>query len=326
MTEQVLTDEEKNALLDGVQSGAVEVHTAAGQRYADVHPYEIPAASRIRSNSYPYLQVLNQQVADRLASLIDKTLNCQISVVTEEVSAGPFGHCVRAFDSPPAVIAYAAAPLEGRALLIIDAPTIGRLVEGFYGGANNDPSSSVVAFTPGEISVCRLFGNAVLSTVSEAWRPLVAFTPKAAAPIIGIDLVEDVSARDPVISSRFEIRFADGNGAFSLVWPADMIAGLLPVFEGQKRERDPAADARWQKALRARLPEAVVALEATVGHVMKQLGELTGLKPGDVIDIENPQTTHIAAGARVVLDGRFGVLAGRNAIEMTGWIEPESSD
>ena len=326
MTEQVLTDEEKSALLEGVASGAVEVHTAAGQKYADVRPFEIPAASRIRSNSYPHLQTLNQQVSEKLARKIETSLHCEVAMSAEPPEVKSFGRLCESYADAPAVIAFRAAPLDGHALLVIEAATIGRLVEGFFGGAGNMPASStVLAFTPGEISVCRLFGNAVLAAVREAWKPVIALTPEAKPPVMGTDLVDAVDERDTVIATRFEIRFAEGQGTFRLVWPLDTVASLLPVFDGRKRERDPAADARWQKAIRARLADTAISVTATVAHAERQLGELTGLKPGDVITIENPQAARLEAGGLAVLGGRFGVLAGRNALEMTGWIEPDTT-
>lgn len=325
MTDQVLTDEEKSALLDGVQSGAVEVHTAAGQRYADVRLYEFPAGARIRSNTYPHLQALNQQFAERLAKLIEKTLHCEMQVIAGELMSGPFGRHCKAHASPPAVIPFNAPPLEGQALLVIDSAMIGRLVECFYGG-NNESASSIVAFTAAELSVCRLFGNAVLTSVGDVWKAVLALKPNMSPPIVGIDLLEGIEDRDTVICSRFEARFADGEGSFSVIWPLEMIASLLPVFEGRKRDRNAAADGRWQKSLRARLPEALVTLEVTVGHVQKQLGELTGLKSGDIIDIDNPQLAEVLAGKLALINGRYGVLAGRNAIEMTGWTALQPSN
>lgn len=322
MSEQVLTDEEKSALLEGVASGAVEVHTAAGQKYADVRPFEIPAGSRIRSRGYPQLQALNQQVAEKLARKVETSLHCEVATRAEPATVTTFGRFTQCVGDPPAVIAFGAAPLDGRALVVIDAATIGRLVEGFFGGGNAPSSSSVVAFTPGEISVCRLFGNAVLTAVREVWNSVTTLAPEATPPVIGLDLVDAIEERDSVIATRFEIGFAEGNGSFSLVWPLDMVASLIPVFEGRKRERDTAAEARWQQAIRARLPDAVMNLTATVGHVEKQLGELTGLKPGDVIGIDNPRAAWLEAGNRAVLGGRFGVHAGRNAIEIAGWIAP----
>ena len=51
MTDKVLTDEEKDALLEGVATGEVEVQSSTGPAYAEVQPFEIPARSRLESLS-----------------------------------------------------------------------------------------------------------------------------------------------------------------------------------------------------------------------------------------------------------------------------------
>ena len=65
MSDPVLTDEEKGALLDGMSSGEVEVHSTSGKTYAGVKPFEVGPRSRIVTNSYPRLQGLNRQFASR---------------------------------------------------------------------------------------------------------------------------------------------------------------------------------------------------------------------------------------------------------------------
>ena len=53
MTDPVLTDDEKGALLEGMSSGEVEVHSNRGPTYASVTDFEIGPRSRITTNSYP---------------------------------------------------------------------------------------------------------------------------------------------------------------------------------------------------------------------------------------------------------------------------------
>ena len=56
MTDRVLTDDEKEALLEGVATGEVEVQSTDGPRDADVQPFEISERCRLVSNSFPRLQ------------------------------------------------------------------------------------------------------------------------------------------------------------------------------------------------------------------------------------------------------------------------------
>lgn len=326
MTEPVLTDDEKNALLDGVSSGAIEVHSGDGQKYADVQPFEVGPHARIRKNSYPRLQVLNQQLANRVANYCGSALNCEVTITPDPVSIRSYGdHCGR-FPDLSAVTVFEAAPLEGPGLIVLEASAINELVEAFFGGTGNDSATkSSDTFSAGELAVCRLFSNAILSMIQEVWEPIVAITADRKSTEIGTDLVEGIGDSDTVIGSRFEMNFGETNTAFSLLLPLTMIGPLVPVFDGQKRERDAAEDARWEKAIRQSLPDAVVQLDAVVGKAQLPLGSIAGLQPGDVIKIEDPRNAIVLAGNVQVLQGRFGVIAGRNAIETTGWIDTQTT-
>ena len=126
--------------------------------------------------------------------------------------------------------------------------------------------------------------------------------------------------------SDFEVSFSDHQGTFRLVLPLDMIESLVPIFEGQKAERDDAQDARWEQTIRDCLGDAVINLTSDVGHARITLGELINLAPGDVIDIDSPTAATISAQRIPVLHGRFGVHAGHNAVEATQWIASDTAN
>jgi len=107
--------------------------------------------------------------------------------------------------------------------------------------------------------------------------------------------------------------------------PVNVIRPLIPVLDGQKRERDAAEDARWDKAIRTQLLDADVRLNATVGAARLRLGELIAIQPGNVINITNPRNATVLAGDVPVIAGTFGIHAGQNAIETKVWIDPNST-
>lgn len=321
MTDPVLTDAEKNALLDGVSSGAIEVHSGAGQKYAEVNEFEFAARARIRKNSYPRLQILNQQLANRVANYCGSVLNCKVAIKADPVSNQSYGDQCGRFPEPSVVTIFSAPPLEGCGLLVQESAAISQLVEAFFGGAGNDViTNSSGSFSPGELAVCRLFSNAILSTLRDVWEPIIEVEPNQDSTGIGTALVEGIGDSDAVIGSRFALQFDDVATAFTLLLPVAMIGHLIPVFDGQKRDRDAVEDRRWEQAIRKRLPDIAVRLDATVGKARMPLGAVAGLRPGEIVDIRNPQQAIIAAGEVPVLMGRYGVHVGRNAIETTNWI------
>ncbi|MBT8080264.1 MAG: FliM/FliN family flagellar motor switch protein [Gammaproteobacteria bacterium] len=321
MTDKVLTDEEKDALLEGVSSGAVEVHGSGGPSYASVKPFEIGPRSRIVSDSFPRLHRLNLQLADELAGHASSMVQRDVNVTAVDLEVITFGEFVQKHDELSFVVTFLAPPMDGRALLTIDASLVRQLVECFFGGEGGDvtvPAEN--AFTDGEMSVARLFSNIVLSVLKEAAVAICELSPEPIATHTNLDLVEVSAGTDRVISSEFEIAFGGHQSSCRLMWPIATIRPLLPVFEGQKKERDAARDLLWAKELKRRIADTPVELVTTVGHAGLRLADLVGLQAGDMIEIENPGLATVYAKDVPVLHGRFGVHQGHNAVEARNWV------
>lgn len=321
MTEPVLTDDEKNALLDGVTSGAVEVQSNGGPQYASVRPFEVSPRSRIVSNSYPRLQSVNQLFSERLAGQAEQLLQHDIDVSPTGIELRPWSdYCVK-LAAPCVAVVFSAAPLTGNALIVLQAELVGHLVEAFFGSEVGIGSATGGgSFTPGELSVSTLFSELIVSTIRDAWQPLMQITPERVRTEINLDMADIARDPDAVIGSSFELSFANHDGAFHVLWPREMVTPLLPAFDGQTRERNVAIDASWEKAIRARLADAPMRITTCVGHAYHALGDLVALSPGDVVPIVSPRLATIMARQVPILKGHFGVFEGQNAVEATEWL------
>jgi flagellar motor switch protein FliM len=99
-----------------------------------------------------------------------------------------------------------------------------------------------------------------------------------------------------------------------------MVASLLPAFDGRRRDRDIATDARWEKAIRRRLADTPVKVTTRVGQARLPLAEVIALAPGDVIPIGSPRFATVLANDVPLIRGRFGIFDGRNAVEADEWL------
>ena len=325
--EPVLSDEEKDALLDGMSSGEVEVQAADGAQYAEVVEFEIGPRSRIVSNSYPRLQTVNQQLANRLGKQVEQMLNAESDVGFEHLDNCTFGEYCERIAGLTLIFEFAAAPLEGPAFVHMGSATVGQLVEIFFGGNGNDVAREPDSFfTAGEISVANRFGNATSETIADAWQPLMGVTTEHVSTHQGADAIESIDAGDVIVVSKFRLTIEGREESFDIVWPLATLAPLIPVLEGQKRDRDPAEDARWAKALRTGVTDSTIKISSRVGRTRMTLGNVAELRPGAVIDISNPQRGTVFAKDVAVLEGRFGVHDGRYAIEAGKWLEKETGN
>jgi flagellar motor switch protein FliM len=321
MTDKVLTDDEKEALLEGVATGEIEVQSTDGPRYAEVQPFEIPERCKLKSNSFPRLQRLNGRVAGRTSKLVEQLVSAEVEIAPASIDTCSYGEFCESDAAMSLAIEFSAEPLDGVALIVLGADLVGHLVEAFYGGEGNGatrPPSEF--FTRGEMSVAGLFGDALLETLADVWQPLMETSHKRIKGHQNNDIIEGLDSSDPVIVAGFDICFLNREDTFKVVWPNAMLAPLLPVFEGQKRERDPAQDALWERSLRARLTDSVVSISSRVGNSEMRLGAVAELQAGDIIDIDDPQASTVFVKDVPVLGGRFGVHEGRYAVEATHWL------
>ena len=325
MTDPVLTDDEKGALLEGISKGEVEVHSNKGPTYAEVTPFVIGPRSRLSTNSYPRLQNLNRQFAVRMTKQVELLLNADATVTFVSIENCTYSRTCEQSEGLSLVVEFSPKPLAGSALISLNATTVGNLVETFYGGQGNDPARQEAEFfTPGEVSVAALFGEAVLAVISEVWAPLAQFTPEVLGTHLSSGVIDGVDGGDSVISCEFTLEFSNKQQVFHVLWPVSTVTSLLPVFEGQKRDRDATEDTRWERSLRSRVIDSVVRISSNVGKTRMTLGEVADLAAGDVINIDNPEISTVSARNVPILAGRFGIHEGHYAIETVEWLESET--
>ncbi len=325
MTDPVLTDDEKGALLEGISNGEVEVHSNKGPTYAEVNAFVIGPRSRLSTNSYPRLQGLNRQFAGRMSKQVELLLNADSTVTFNNIITCTYSHACEQYDGLSLIVEFAPKPLDGPALITLDATTVGNLVETFYGGLGNEPArQDAEFFTPGEISVAALFGEAALVVIGDVWAPLAKFEPELIATHLGSGVIDGIDGGDTVIRCEFTLEFGGSDQTFHVLWPLPTVASLLPVFEGQKRDRDTAEDSRWERSLRARVTDSIVRISSDVGRTRMTLGAVADLAPGDVINIGDPQQGTVSARNVPILAGRFGVHDGHYAVETTNWLDSQS--
>lgn len=325
MTDKIISDDEKEALLDGVATGAVEVQSNAGPVYAEVSPFEIPERSKLVSNSFPRLQRLNERVASSASKLVEQLVSAETEILPVDVETCTYGEFAEHNSSRSVMVEFSAEPLEGSGLVTLGANLVSHLVEAFYGGIDNETPAPVGEFfTRGEVSVATLFGKTLTSTIADVWRPLMDTEHKHVKTHQNTDIVEGFDTSDNMVVAKFSVEFLKQQDVFTIAWPISMLGPLLPVFEGQKRERDPVQDALWERSLRSRLTDSIVGISSRVGYNRMTLGAVAKLAPGDVIDIDDPTLSTIFVKQVPVLKGHFGVHEGKYSVEATSWLGLET--
>ena len=123
MSDPVLTDKEKGALLEGMSSGEVEVHSSKGSTYADVTEFEIGPRSRLKTNSYPRLQNLNRQFASRMSKQVELLLNVDSTVTFASAANTSYAVASENDGRLSLIVEFLPKPLPGSAFVTLSSAT-----------------------------------------------------------------------------------------------------------------------------------------------------------------------------------------------------------
>ena len=177
MTDQVLTDGEKEALLDGVANGEVEVSAKGGPQYADVREFAFPERSRIVTNSFPRLHRLNHRLAGKLAKFVGQLLNAEVEIAGHGLDYSTYGEFCERDSALALLVEFTAKPLPGSGLIRLEAPLVAKLVDSFFGGSAKEPKTqNPEFFSPGEITVAAIFSDGLLGALCRIWQSFSSVT------------------------------------------------------------------------------------------------------------------------------------------------------
>ncbi len=320
--DKLLSEDEVGALLDGMESGQVEICSAQGPKYAVVSKFNVPQRSRLQSKRLPNLDKILERFAERLRVHTAQTLKRAVNISHREAAEMQFEAVRECRIEPIFAVEFSAAPLQGRGALLIEPELIGHILEGYFGGvAGASVIGKTSGFTYGEQRVASNFANVALGILSDLWQSLGEISPQITKLESSAHLLDIADDAAKVVLSGFDFSFPELDTACHLILPCDMLAAQMPYFRGNDRDEDAQRDRYWGETIRAGLHDIAIGLSATVGDTTMSLGELICLKPGDVVTIDNPQNAIIRAQGVPLVQARFGVHAGKNAVEAVAWLE-----
>lgn len=315
--DEVLTREESEALLAGVQDGRVATDGDVGSVPGEVRDVDITQWDRIVRGRVPALESINERLAGLLRLGLFQLFHRPVEVIGQPVQMVKWGDYADSLPVPTSLNLIRAEPQDSVFLLSMDADLVFEFVDAYFGGRGGGKRKpDIAAFTPTE---SRLTGNVVervLVDLKEAWAAFLEMDFTHLRSESNPQFAAVAAPSDPVYLSRFDVELAGHGGEFHIVWPSALIDPIRH-FVNVGSPTDRAHDKQyWVDALREDVRDATVSLRTVLAETDISLGELVDLKPGDVIPIDLPATVAVFSGESVVLEGSFGLSRGFNSVKV----------
>jgi len=310
----VISPDEVAALLDGVKSGAVATDAGHGAG-GPVRPYDFAAGEHIVRGRLVTLDLINERFARGLRASLGRLVQRPVEVADQGAQHQRFADALAAASVPSALYVVSCTPLACQGLLVMDAALVGALTDAFFGGTGRDLRHAAGAeFTPGEWRLARKCFELCVAELRAAWAGVVPLEVALVRLESNPQFAAIVPASEPMLVRRFRISL-EATGELALLLP---LAGLEGVREQLQSVTPGKAGRPCRQDLEAALRDSVLQLETVFSRIEITLGTLVNLRPGDVIEMERPDDVVVLAEGQPVFNARYGISAGRNAVQVLG--------
>jgi flagellar motor switch protein FliM len=316
MAAEILNQDEIDALLKGVDEGAVET-TPASADSGEARNYDLATQVRIVRGRMPTLEMIN----DRFARLFRIGLFNMLRR-TPEISVAPvklqkFSEYTQNLHVPSSLNLIKINPLRGTALLTLDATLVFAIVDNFFGGNGRYAKIEGREFTLTEGRIVQMVLRQAFTCLTEAWSICSAINIEYLNSEINPHFANIVSPSEIVVVTAFKIELEGGGGELHVTVPYAMIEPIRDVLDSGVQSDRMEHDEDWNRTLRQEIEEAEIELVPVLGHTTLTVGRLVDLKPGDVISCDFDGDVTLFAEGVPVLRGGFGVSRGQQAIKVT---------
>lgn len=325
MADNVLSQDEIDALLSAMDSGEVDLKTKDEPPEVRAEAYDITSQNIMLRDQFSALEEVYDKFSGLLQSslvgLLQQSFEVQF-VSTEMVKYGDF---IQAFSNPTSFNMFTMDPLVGSALLAIESGLVFSMIDCMFGG-KGAPLKQGREFTPIEIGMIKRLSHELLGDFERAWQavfPIKIVSKKAETKP---EFVHLVSPDELMIVIVFSIKGEEFSGNFHLCISYRMLEPIKDKLSSRYlRAKD--SEAVFSDRIQKSLEETEVSVIAELGNTTHTFGDLLALQIDDIFTLNtgphDPITVNIESEPKY--RGYPGIINGNRAVDIVAVISPEEA-
>jgi flagellar motor switch protein FliM len=315
MSNQILTQEEIDALLSAMERGDVDLQQES-KKDPNAAPYNLTSQNIMLRDQFSALE----EVYDKFARMVRDELASalQLSLAIEFVSSElvKYQEFITAFSSPTSFNVFGMEPLMGSALLCFESNLVFSLIDCLFGG-DGKPSTKVREFTQIEQRMIKKVASDLLARFEKSWSTVYPINTVLKKTETKPEFVQLVPPNDAMMIVVFAVKGQEFSGNFHLAIPYLM---LEPIKEklSPKYLREKDRGYTWGPQLKELLKDTSVTIIAELGKTKQTVRELLNLHVNDLIKLKAGPEDLISISVDQVpkYRGYPGIIKGNRAVEI----------
>ena len=325
MADQILSQEEIDALLSAMDSGEIDVAEEKQETAVEVRTYDLTTQNIMQRGQFDALE----EVYDKFVNLFQASLSgmfqrtIAVKIISRETVK--FGEFIKAFSNPTGFIIFSMEPLIGSSLMAFEPNLVFSLIDCMFGG-DGKPLEKIREFTMIERRMLQRMSLAVLKDLETAWD--VAYRLRLSLRKIETkpEFVYLVNPSDQLIIVVFEISTESFTGNIHLCLPYLMLEPIKDQLSSTYlREKDRASS--FGEEIRKLLGRTEVNIVAELGKTVYSVQDILNFEVDDVLRLNTGPQNNVTMNIERVPKylGMPGVVKGSKAVQITEVIDQDRS-
>lgn len=327
----ILSQEEIDALLDVVEDEGDNVldsdeDNLLPQRQVTLYDFKRP--NRVSKEQLRAFRGVHDKMARSLASQISSIMRSIVEIQFHSVDQMTYGEFLMSLPNPTSFNVFSMKPLEGSGVIEINPSIAFPMLDRLLGG-KGEPFDSNREFSDIELSLFESILRVMMSTLKEAWGPVMDIYPTIESKESSPNVVQIVAQNEIVVMVVMEIIIGHSSGMMNICYPVISLEPVLPKLASRDLMLNETSSKKSRNTeLKVLLGGAKVNVEANLGTADLTMAEILDLQVGDVLRLSSPadDIVSVSVDGKERFHGEIGLRRFRKSINITEIVETEKDE
>ncbi len=330
MSTDILSQDEVDALLGGVDDGAIDTTTDDAGPDGETKTFDFNNQERIVRGRLPTLEMINDRFSRYFRVSFFNMLRKSPEISVNGIEMIKFSEYIHTLLVPTSLNMIKMAPLRGTGLIMLDPKLVFVLVDHFFGGDGTIQAKvEGREFTSTELRVIEKVVQMCFADLVKAWAPVMSVEYSYHNHEVNPHMANIVSPSEVIVVSNFHVELDGGGGDLHVVYPYSMVEPIRTVLDAGVQSDHGDLDERWAILLKEELMHAKINMQGLFIEKQLPVSDLINFKAGDIIPIDMPEQVVLLAEDMPIIRGQYGEHQGNTAVKVEDIVEiydPENED
>ncbi len=317
MNQQVLSQDEVDALLNGLNGEDAAPTKAAVEETGGIRDYSLSSQERIVRGRMPTMEVINERFAKNIRLGMFQFMRRSPEVSTGGVKVQKFSAFLRELVVPTNLNIMAIRPLRGSGLLVCDPTLVFAVIEALYGGVGKFHTRIEGRdFSPTEQKVILRLVELITTEYQKAWKGIYPIELEYQRSEMQPQFASIAAPSEMVVTTSFTLEIGDTSGTLHFCFPYAALEPIRDVLYSTMHADAGDQDKRWVRLLEKQIQAASVTLVAELANAPATVEQMLAFKPGDFIELDLNQLIQAKVDGVPMLECYYGTSNGKYALRV----------